>query len=176
MKKDYKRRTLSGRTLEPETLMMGYGYAPGLSEAALKPPIFHTSTFVFENAQAGKDLFDLTSGRRKPRKGEEVGLVYSRFNNPNFEILEDRLAVWDDAERAAVFASGMAAIATTALTFLRPGDVVLHSRPLYGGTETLILNTLSAFGIRSVGFINGVDRDAVRRAADEAAGQGTVGL
>lgn len=176
MKKDYKRRTLGGRTLRPETLMMGYGYAPSLSEGALKPPIFHTSTFVFESAQAGKDLFDLTSGRRKPKKGEEVGLVYSRFNNPNFEILEDRLAVWDEAERAAVFASGMAAIATTALTFLRPGDVVLHSRPLYGGTETLIRNTLSGFGIGSVGFTDGIDSEAVRRAADEAATQGPVGL
>ena len=176
MKKDYKRRALGGRTLEPETLMMGYGYAPGLSEGALKPPIFHTSTFVFESAQAGKDLFDLTSGRRKPKKGEEVGLVYSRFNNPNFEILEDRLAVWDEAERAAVFASGMAAIATTALTFLRPGDVVLHSRPLYGGTETLIRNTLAAFGIHSVGFTDGVDPAAVRRATDEATAKGPVGL
>ncbi|MBX6368067.1 MAG: cystathionine gamma-synthase family protein [Rhodospirillales bacterium] len=176
MKKDYRRRKLGKRMLRPETLMMGYGYAPGLSEGALKPPIFHTSTFVFESAQAGKDLFDLTSGRRKPKKGEEVGLVYSRFNNPNFEILEDRLAVWDDAERGAVFSSGMAAIATTALTFLRPGDVVLHSRPLYGGTETLIRNTLAAFGIGSLGFTDGIDADGVRRAAEAAAERGPVGL
>jgi len=174
--KDYKQRTLDGHPLKPETLMMGYGYSPSLSEGALKPPIFHTSTFVFENAQAGKDLFDLTSGRRQPKPGEKVGLVYSRFNNPNFEILEDRLAVWDEAERSAVFASGMAAIATTALSFLRPGDVVLHSRPLYGGTETLIRNTLSAFGITPVGFKDGTDEDEVRRAAANAAGQGSVGL
>lgn len=148
---NYKSRTLENRLLKPETLMMGYGYAPGLSEGALKPPIFLTSTFVFESAQQGKDFFDLTAGRRKPRPGEKSGLVYSRFNNPNFEILEDRLAIWDEAEKAAVFASGMAAISTLLLTFVRPGDTILHSRPLYGGTETLIRNQLTAFGITPVG-------------------------
>ena len=96
---NYKIRTLNGHALHPETLMMGYGYSPALSEGALKPPVFLTSTFVFETAQQGKDLFDITAGRRAVRAGEETGLVYSRFNNPNFEILEDRLAVWDEAER-----------------------------------------------------------------------------
>jgi len=105
--KNYKQRTLNNHALHAETLMMGYGYSPALSQGALKPPIFMTSTFVFESAQQGKDLFDITSGRRAVRVGEEAGLVYSRFNNPNFEILEDRLAVWDEAERGAVFASGM---------------------------------------------------------------------
>ncbi|HEX6014201.1 MAG TPA: PLP-dependent transferase, partial [Geminicoccaceae bacterium] len=90
---EYKSRVVGGRRLRPETLMMGYGYSPALSEGALKPPIFLTSTFVFETAQQGKDFFDLTAGRRQPRPGEKPGLVYSRFNNPNFEILEDRLAV-----------------------------------------------------------------------------------
>jgi methionine-gamma-lyase len=173
--KSYKERRIAGHSLHPETLMMGYGYSPALSEGALKPPIFLTSTFVFETAQQGKDLFDLTSGRRTPRQGEKLGLVYSRFNNPNFEILEDRLAVWDGAERSAVFASGMAAIATTLLTFLRPGDVVLHSRPLYGGTETLIRNTLAGFGIEAVGFTDGIDRAHVTAAAEAAMAKGRVG-
>ncbi|HZS83586.1 MAG TPA: cystathionine gamma-synthase family protein [Stellaceae bacterium] len=173
---NYKQRTLNNRLLRPETLMMGYGYSPQLSEGALKPPIFHTSTFVFETAQQGKDLFDVTSGRRKARKGEDLGLVYSRFNNPNFEILEDRLAVWDEAERGAVFASGMAAIATTLLTFLRPGDVLLHSRPLYGGTETLIRNILAAFGVTPVGFTDGTDEGHVRAALAEAQAKGPVGF
>ena len=87
---NYHRDRIANRRLHPETLMMGYGYAPGLSEGSLKPPIFLTSTFVFETAQQGKDFFDLTSGRRQPRPGEKSGLVYSRFNNPNLEILEDR--------------------------------------------------------------------------------------
>jgi len=174
--KNYKQRTLNNHALHAETLMMGYGYSPALSQGALKPPIFMTSTFVFESAQQGKDLFDITSGRRAVRVGEEAGLVYSRFNNPNFEILEDRLAVWDEAERGAVFASGMGAIATTLLTFLRPGDVLMHSRPLYGGTETLIRNTLSAFGISAIGFTDGIHGAQVHAAAEEAMKKGPVGM
>ncbi len=173
---DYKSRTMDGRPLHPETLMMGLGYAPALSEGSLKPPIFLTSTFVFETAQQGKDFFDLTAGRRQLQAGETRGLVYSRFNNPNFEILEDRLAVWDEAERSAVFASGMAAIATVMLAFLRPGDTILHSRPLYGGTETLIRNQLTNFGITPVGFTDGCDPAQIQAAAEAALAQGRVGL
>jgi methionine-gamma-lyase len=138
--------------------------------------VFLTSTFVFETAQQGKDLFDLTAGRRVARPGETAGLVYSRFNNPNFEILEDRLAVWDGAERGAAFASGMAAISTTLLAFLGPGDVVLHSRPLYGGTETLIRGTLAGLGIDAAGFINGVEPARVETAAKQAMALGPVGV
>jgi methionine-gamma-lyase len=173
---NYRKDIIANRRLHPETLMMGYGYAPGLSEGALKPPILLTSTFVFENAQQGKDFFDLVSGRRQPRPGEKSGLVYSRFNNPNLEILEDRLAIWDEAERSAVFASGMAAISTTLLTFLRPGDILLHSRPLYGGTETLLKNQMGALGITAVGFIDGVDVGGMRKAASVARSMGRVGL
>ena len=68
----YHKDRIANRRLHPETLMMGYGYAPGLSEGSLKPPIFLTSTFVFENAQQGKDFFDLTSGRRQPTSRREV--------------------------------------------------------------------------------------------------------
>jgi methionine-gamma-lyase len=164
----YHRDRIANRRLHPETLMMGYGYAPGLSEGALKPPIFLTSTFVFESAQQGKDFFDLTSGRRQPRPGEKTGLVYSRFNNPNLEILEDRLAIWDRAEKSAVFASGMAAIATTLFALVRPGDTILHSRPLYGGTETLLTNQMAAFDVSVVSFTDGTDAAAMHRAAEVA--------
>jgi methionine-gamma-lyase len=173
---NYHKDRIANHQLHPETLMMGYGYAPCLSEGALKPPIFLTSTFVFENAQQGKDFFDLTSGRRQPRPGEKAGLVYSRFNNPNLEILEDRLAIWDQAERSAVFASGMAAIFTTLFAFLRPGDTVLHSRPLYGGTETLLTNQMTSFGIIAFDFTNGTDVASMRVAAEAACAKGRVGL
>jgi len=176
MTTSYKIRTLNNHALHPETLMMGYGYSPALSEGALKPPVFLTSTFVFESAQQGKDLFDVTAGRRQSRPGEKTGLVYSRFNNPNFEILEDRLAIWDEADRSAVFASGMAAISTVLLAFLRPGDSVLHSRPLYGGTETLMRNQLTQFGITPVGFSDGIDRGKIAAAVREALAKGRVGL
>ena len=175
-KDSYHKDRIANRRLHPETLMMGYGYAPGLSEGSLKPPIFLTSTFVFESAQQGKDFFDLTSGRRLPRPGERSGLVYSRFNNPNLEILEDRLAIWDQAERSAVFASGMAAISTTLLALLRPGDTVLHSRPLYGGTETLLKNQMGAFGIAAFGFPDGIDIAQMRKTAEAARAKGKVGL
>jgi len=176
MTTQYKIRTLNNHALHPETLMMGYGYSPALSEGSLKPPIFLTSTFVFESAQQGKDLFDVTAGRRQSRPGEKTGLVYSRFNNPNFEILEDRLAIWDEAGRSAVFASGMAAISTVLLAFLRPGDTILHIRPLYGGTETLMRNQLTAFGITPVGFTDGIDRGKIGAAVQEAMAKGRVGL
>jgi methionine-gamma-lyase len=172
----YHRDRIANRRLHPETLMMGYGYAPGLSEGSLKPPIFLTSTFVFENAQQGKDFFDLTSGRRQPRPGEKAGLVYSRFNNPNLEILEDRLAIWDQAERSAVFASGMAAISTTLFAFLRPGGTVLHSRPLYGGTETLLKNQMGSFGTTAFGFSDGIDVAEMRTTAEAARAKGRVEL
>jgi methionine-gamma-lyase len=173
---NYHKDRIANRKLHPETLMMGYGYAPGLSEGALKPPIFLTSTFVFATAQQGKDFFDLTSGRRQPRVGEKPGLVYSRFNNPNLEILEDRLAIWDEADQSAVFASGMAAIATTLFTFLRPGDTLIHSRPLYGGTETLLRNQMGAFGIAAFGFTDGLDKGRMQATAEAAGRHGRVGL
>ena len=126
-----------------------------LSEGSLKPPIFLTSTFVFKTAQDGKDFFDFTSGRREPTAGKQAGLVYSRFNNPNLEVLEDRLALWEQGETAAVFSSGMSAISTALWAHVRPGDVILMSQPLYGGTETLIEKTLPAFGVSAVSFTAG---------------------
>ncbi len=169
MAKDkYHKTRIGERVLKPETQMMGYGYDPTLSEGALKPPIFLTSTFVFRTAQDGKDFFDYTSGRKTLPEGQTSGLVYSRFNNPNLEVLEDRLALCEGAELAAVFSSGMAAISTTLWTHVRPGDVVLMSQPLYGGTETLIEKTLPMFGVESVGFTDGLDRASIAAAADQA--------
>ena len=94
----YHKRKIGKHVLKPETQMMGYGFDPSLSEGSLKPPIFLTSTFVFKTAQDGKDFFDYTSGRREPLAGQSSGLVYSRFNNPNLEVLEDRLALWEEGE------------------------------------------------------------------------------
>ena len=164
----YHKRRVGKRLLKPETQMMGYGYDPSLSEGSLKPPIFLTSTFVFKSAQDGKDFFDFSSGRRELGAGQTAGLVYSRFNNPNLEVLEDRLALWDEAEMAAVFSSGMAAISTTLWAYVRPGDVILISQPLYGGTETLIEKTLPGFGVRAVGFTRGCESATVNEAADRA--------
>ena len=164
----YHKRKIGKHLLKPETQMMGYGYDPSLSEGSLKPPIFLTSTFVFQTAQDGKDFFDFTSGRRELGAGQSSGLVYSRFNNPNLEVLEDRLALWEEGETAAVFSSGMSAISTVLWTHVRPGDVVLMSQPLYGGTETLIEKTLPGFGVKAVSFTLGHDKSAVAEAAQRA--------
>ena len=177
----YHKRKVGNRVLSPETQMMGYGFDPALSEGALKPPIFLTSTFVFRSAQDGKDFFDYTSGRRQPPPGEAPGLVYSRFNNPNLEVLEDRLALWEGGEAAAVFSSGMSAISTTLWAYLKPNDTLLMSEPLYGGTETLIDKTLPAFGIGAVRVADAIKREAVmagaKAAVEKARSQGgKVGL
>lgn len=129
---------------------MGYGYQPAWSEGSLKCPVFQTSTFVFETAEEGKRFFELAYGLREREGGERPGLIYSRLNSPNLEILEDRLRLWEEAQKALVFASGMAAIGTSLLAHLRPGDVVLHSSPLYGGTYHLLTSVLPAFGIEAV--------------------------
>jgi len=151
-----KQRSIGSRSLRPESLMMSYGFDPRLSEGALKCPIFQNSTFVFESAEAGKAFFELAYGLRELGPGEEPGLIYSRLNNPDLEILEDRLTLWDDAEAAITFESGMAAIATSLLAYCRPGDVLVHSEPLYGGSEYLITNVLPEFGIEPVGFQAGI--------------------
>lgn len=149
-------------TLSPETQMLGFGYKPELSEGAVKCPIFQTSTFVFKSAEEGKAFFEMAYG--KPgHEGEEMGLIYSRINNPDMEILEERLKLWDGGEKAAAFSSGMSAIATTLMTFLSPGDVVLYSNPLYGGTHKFIHYILTHYGVEVIGFRAGQTRKDIEK-------------
>ncbi len=164
---------IGGRKLKPSTLMMGHGFDPALSEGSLKPPIFLTSTFVFENAAAGKRHFEGVTGKRP---GGAEGLVYSRFNGPNQEILEDRLGVWENAEDALSFSSGMSAITTLILTFVQPGDVVVHSGPLYAATETLIGRILGRFGVKWLDFPAGATREEIEEVIGRAREMGRVSL
>jgi methionine-gamma-lyase len=163
---------IGGRKLKPATLMMGHGYDPTLSEGALKPPVFLTSTFVFPNAAAGKRHFEGVTGKRP---GGAAGLVYSRFNGPNQEILEDRLGIWEGAEDALTFSSGMAAIATLFLSLVRPGDTIVHSGPLYAATETLIARVLGRFGVHWLDFPAGATREEIDAVLGKAA-SGRVAL
>ncbi|HEY5651525.1 MAG TPA: cystathionine gamma-synthase family protein [Acidimicrobiia bacterium] len=158
-----KRReeVIAGHRLEPESLSMGYGYRPEWSEGSIKSPIFQTSTFVFQTAEEGKHFFQIATGQIEAEEGESPGMIYSRLNNPDLEILEDRLCLWEDADMGLVFASGMAAIATTLLTYLRPGDILLHSEPLYGGSTHLVNETLPEFGIISVPFRADMSREEI---------------
>ena len=154
--------------------MMGYGYDPFLSERSLKPPVFQTSTFVFRTAQDGKDFFELAYGLRQKRPNEEPGLIYSRINNPDLEMLEDRLAIWDEAEDNLAFASGMAAISTTLWAYARPGSVIVHSGPVYGGTDFLLTKILPQFGVAPVGFSAEGGRTAMEEAVDRAREMGPI--
>lgn len=140
------------KNMKPESLMMSYGYKPELSEGAIKCPIFQTSTFVFKNAEEGKAFFEIAYGLREQEPTEEMGLIYSRLNNPDLEILENRLSLWDKADDCAVFESGMSAISTVMMEFLEPGDYILYSNPLYGGTYHFVKNVLTKYGIKSLGF------------------------
>lgn len=173
---DYRKKMIGNHKLSPETQMMGYGYDPKLSEGSLKPPVFMTSTFVFESAQHGKEFFELAYGKRQAAEGEEPGLIYSRINNPDLEVLEDRLALWEDAEKGLTFSSGMAAISTCLWAYLRPGDVIVYSAPIYGGTEFLIRNILPEFGIKSVEFEAGGDIPTLAPALEEASKLGRVAV
>ncbi|MBL7783919.1 MAG: PLP-dependent transferase, partial [Saprospiraceae bacterium] len=109
---------MQNHSFHPESLMMSYGYRPEWSEGAIKCPIFQTSTFVFPSAEEGKAHFEVAYGLRDRREGERSGLIYSRINNPDLEILENRLCLWDKADDCAVFESGMGAITTVLLEFL----------------------------------------------------------
>lgn len=145
----------------PESLMMSYGYDPRLSEGAIKCPIFQTSTFAFQTAEEGKAFFELAYGLREPDQDEKPGLIYSRLNNPDLEILENRLCLWDNAEDCAVFESGMSAISTSLLEFLKPGDLLLYSNPLYGGTIHFIQHFMTKIGVHVVGFDSSMKKNEI---------------
>ena len=148
----------------PESHMMTHGYKPELSEGAVKCPIFQTSTFVFKNAEEGKSFFEVAYGLREKEPSEELGLIYSRINNPNLEILENRLSLWDKTDDCAVFESGMSAISTVLLEFLSPGDLLVYSNPTYGGTDHFINNFLPKIGVHTLGILPNQSIDEVKEA------------
>lgn len=133
--------------LHPETRALSLGFDPWLSEGAIKPPVFLTSTFAFKSAADGKRYFSWAHGEGGPHSKREMGLIYSRLNNPNLEIFEDRVALWDGMKEAHSFSSGMAAIATTLLATHQPGDEMIVCAPVYGGTDALIHQVLKRLGV-----------------------------
>ena len=176
MSSNYKKTHINKHQIHPETQMMSFGYDPFLSEGAVKPPVFLTSTFAFKTAEEGAEFFDVTSGRKPMPEGYSGGLIYSRFNHPNLEIIENRIALLEGGESCNIFASGMAAISTAFLALLKPSDVIVHSSPLYGGTETLIRGALKTWGIQSVEFRNGLDQASIWEGLAKGARIGRVGI
>ena len=174
-RKSFRRTHVGGHHLHPSTQMVSYGYEPSMSEGAVKPPVFLTSTFAFQSAEEGAEFFDVVAGRKPaPEDGGAGGLVYSRFNHPNTEIVEDRLALYDGAETALLTASGMAAISSIFLTLTRPGDAIVHYTPLYGGTESLLGKVLPGWGIKPIPFVDGLSEAALLYALEKAARHGPV--
>lgn len=131
----------------PATAMLGLGHDPADRDGSLKPPLFPTSTFAFPSAAAGKRAFELALGIVEPEPGEDMAMIYSRLSNPGLEVLEGRVAYLDGMPGALSFSSGMAAISTTFLAHLRPGDLLLYSAPVYGGTDHVITETLGELGM-----------------------------
>jgi methionine-gamma-lyase len=166
----HRRRSLGSHQLQPETLMMGYGHDPVLARGALKCPLYQTSSFAFGSAEEAKAFFELAYGLREKGSDAAPEFVYSRINNPDLQLLEERLALWENAESALVFSSGMAAVTTALLTFLRPGDTLLWSDPAYGGTEYLIENVLPGLGVATVGFTDHRGGRLEQQALDAAQG------
>lgn len=117
------------------------------------PPIYQTSTFKFENAKHGADLF----------KGDREGFIYSRMGNPTVEAMENAIAELEDGYKALGCGSGMAAISTVFFALLRTGDHIVCSKAVYGPTNTLLNNIITQLGI-DVTFVDSAANDEVEEA------------
>lgn len=140
--------------------MMSHGYDPTQNQGAVKPPLHLSSTYCFPDAETGKGWFQQAYGL-EGAPDDKPGMIYSRLNHPNLEVLEKRLALWDEAEAGAAFASGMAAISASLLALLKPGDVILYSSPIYGGTHHFLKNVLPAWGIESLPYYPDEDIESI---------------
>lgn len=163
----------SNTPLHPETLTVGFGYDPASVGGAAKPPAFMSSTFTYPSAAVAKELHEAFFDAKETTL---TGHIYGRLGHPNLDMLEARLAILDGADEAACFASGMAAASAVFLTQLAPGDVVLHTTPIYGGVDALLHQELVRFGIIPVAITDATSAEAIAEAATLAAGKGRVGL
>lgn len=170
-----KRRSHPPRkeAMRPESLMMSFGYRPEWSEGAAKPPVFQTSTFVFDSALQAKESFAQAYGLEAAISKSAPHLIYSRLGNPDLEILENRLNLWDRAEASAVFASGMASISTSLLALVPIGSSIVFARPVYGGTDYLLEIILPEMGIPTRDFPAGSEPVVVEGLMAQLAAAGT---
>ncbi len=151
--------------VRPETAILTRGFDPSLSVGAARPPVYRTSTFVFSSPEKAERAFAIALGKLQATDDEDVDLIYSRLSHPNAEILEDQLVPLErGAKCAAVFNTGMAAIATCCFGFMPRGSSLLHTRPLYGGTQHFVHQVLEPLGFNVVGVPAG-DREILAKAA-----------
>jgi len=165
----------NNKGLRPETLAVAFGYDPEMGMGSVKPPIFMTSTFVYPSAQHAKNVHEAYFDGTGPLVGE-TNHIYSRLGHPGLDFLEKRLAAIDGAEEAVAYSSGMAAHSSIALAYVRPGDSVLHGRPIYGGVDMLYNSIMPQFGSHVATYTDGTDENDVRKAADEAMSKGPLKL
>ena len=132
-----KDRHGKNRAMGFETTAIHHGYDPAEAEGALNPPVFMTSTYAFESAEAGAELF----------AGERAGYIYGRTRNPTQALLEGRVAALEGAEAGLALASGMGAITTTLYSLLQAGDRVVIDHTLYGSTFAFFTQGLPKFGV-----------------------------
>jgi methionine-gamma-lyase len=151
--------------VRPETAVLTRGFDPHLSVGSARPPVYRTSTFVFSSPEAAERAFAIALGKFQARDDEDVDLIYARLSHPNAEILEDQLVPLERGARAAaVFNSGMAAIATIFFGLLPKGSTLLHTQPLYGGTQHFVHQLLEPLGFRVIPVAAG-DREGLADAA-----------
>ncbi len=123
---------------------------------SLSPPIYQTSSFVFENVAQGAGRFN----------GEEDGYIYGRLDNPTVRELEERIAALEQTQSAAAFASGMGAISATLLSLLKAGDEMVSTAALYGCSFSLLKHHLPMFGIK-VKLVNEISEAALEMAVSD---------
>lgn len=113
------------------------GYDPATEKGALTPPIFMTSTYALESAEAGAEMF----------RGERAGYIYGRTRNPTQALLEERLASLEGGEAALALASGMGAITSLIWSLVSAGDEVVIDHTIYGSSFAFFTKGLSRFGV-----------------------------
>ena len=144
------------RPLRPSTKVLTEGFDPTLSVGSARPAVFRSSTYVFSSPEAAERAFDVATGRAQAAHGESPDLIYSRFNHPNAQMLEDQIVNLETGSAAALaFNSGMSAIVTSLFTFLRPGDSIVYTVPIYGGTQHFIQDFISKWGVKGVPVLSG---------------------
>ena len=102
---------------------------------ALNPPIYQTSTFVFDNIDHVEKVMSF----------ESDDYVYTRGNNPSLRLFEERMAILEEGKGAVAFASGMAAISTVLFSLLKPGDNIIAHKTLYGSSFNVVNKLLPEY-------------------------------
>jgi Cys/Met metabolism PLP-dependent enzyme len=155
------------RELHPSSAVIHAGYHNNLSERAIKPPVFKSSTFVFANAEEGELFFQRAYGL-EGNDGKPPGLVYSRLNNPNTEILEDKMVALEEGSNyCGAFPSGMSAISTSIMALVPKNGHIMYTNPVYGGTYFFLKAICpDRFGVTSQG-VDTSDKECLDRAIQD---------